>query len=190
MYCRFICIGLQLRHFYASRCKVKKNQKELQVFLLKNSYTLSLAVEPLYPQVCQQVPVVSPTTQGSTLSPVELSRRLNSIPCGLSFHRDELPSLLPLVLEARHVGFCLRNVLQMWAASIASLSSVQLGAALFFLPPIFTVGQVLWFSCLIIPLLSTSLMGAPTDPTVMNVATGKNSRKIDKGVLTVIWHCP
>lgn len=116
------------------------------------------------------------------MSPVELSRRLNSLPCALSFHRDELSSLLHLVLESRHVGFCLRNVLQLWAASIASLSAVQLVAALFFLPPIFTTGQVLWLSCIIIPLLSISLMGAPTDPDVMNVATGKNSRKVDKGV--------
>ncbi|XP_057369494.1 transmembrane protein 94-like isoform X2 [Daphnia carinata] len=148
----------------------------------------SLAVEPLYPQVCQQVPVVSPVSQTNVLSPAELSRRLNSLPCALSFHRDELSSLLHLVLESRHVGFCLRNVLQLWAASIASLSTVQLIAALFFLPPIFTTGQVLWLSCIIIPLLSISLMGAPTDPDVMNIATGKNSRKIDKGTFKfVLW---
>lgn len=139
-------------------------------------------MEPLYPQVCQQVPVFSPTTQTNTVTPAEMSRRLNSLPCALSFHRDELSSLLHLVLESRHVGFCLRNVLQLWAASIASLSAVQLGAALFFLPPIFTTGQVIWLTCIIIPLLSVSLMGAPTDPGVMNIATGKNSRKVDKEV--------
>ena len=139
-------------------------------------------MEPLYPQVCQQVPVFSPVSHDNTVSPAELSRRLNSLPCALSFHRDELSSLLHLVLESRHVGFCLRNVLQLWAASIASLSAVQLGAALLFLPPVFTTGQVIWLSCVIIPLLSTSLIGAPTDPGVMNIATGKNSRKVDKAV--------
>lgn len=148
----------------------------------------SLAVEPLYPQVCQQVPVFSSLSQTNTVSPAELSRRLNSLPCALSFHRDELSSLLHLVLEARHVGFCLRNVLQLWAASIASLSTVQLGAAFLFLPPIFTAGQILWLTCIIIPLLSISLIGAPTDPGVMNVATGKNSRKVDKGVNSIVIH--
>lgn len=144
---------------------------------------ISIAVEPLYPQVCQQVPAFSPVSQSDTISPVELSRRLNSLPCALSFHREELSSLLHLVLESRHLGFCLRNVLQLWAASVASLSAIQLGAALFFLPPVLTAGQVLWLSCVAVPLLSVSLMGAPTDSSVMNVATGKNSRRIDRAVM-------
>lgn len=139
-------------------------------------------MEPLYPQVCQQAPVCAPVAETNIISPTELSRRLNSLPCALSFHRDELPSLLHLVLESRHLGLCLRNALQLWASSIASLSVLQLTAALLFLPPILTVGQIIWLSCITIPLLSISLMGAPTDPCVMNIATGKNSRRVDRSV--------
>ena len=138
----------------------------------------------MYPQVCQQVNVCSPVADVGTPSPVELSRRLNSLPCALSFHRDELPSsLLHLVLESRHVGLCLRNVLQLWAAASVSLSTLQLGAALLFLPPVLTTGQVLWMSCLTVPILSTSMMGAPTDSRVMNIATGKNIRSVDREVI-------
>lgn len=61
----------------------------------------SLAVEPLYPQVGQQVPVCVPVEETNIISPVELSRRLNALPCALSFHRDELPSLLHLMLKSR-----------------------------------------------------------------------------------------
>lgn len=148
----------------------------------------SLAVEPLYPQVCQQVPVSAPVKETNVISPVELSRRLNSLPCALSFHRDELSSLLHLILESRHVGLCLRNALQLWASSTASLSVLQLVAALFFLPPVLTAGQVIWLSCITVPILSVSLMGAPTDPSVMNIATGKNSRSVDKATLRlVLW---
>lgn len=148
--------------------------------------SFSLAVEPLYPQVCQQVPVCVPVEETNIISPVELSRRLNALPCALSFHRDELPSLLHLVLESRHVGLCLRNALQFWAASAASLSVIQLLAALLFLPPVFTVGQIIWLTCITIPLLSVSLIGVPTDPAVMNITTGKNSRKVDRGVRNAI----
>ena len=143
-------------------------------------------MEPLYPQVCQQVPVCDPLTETNIPSPTEFSRRLNSVPCALSFHRDELPSLLHLVLESRHLGLCLRNVLQLWAACVASLSFIQLAAAIFFLPPIFTIGQVLWLTCITIPILAISLIGAPTNPSVMSIATGKNLRNIDREVLFII----
>ena len=129
----------------------------------------SFAVEPLYPQVCQQVPVCAPVEETNIISPVELSRRLNALPCALGFHRDELPSLLHLVLESQHVGLCLRNTLQFWAASAASLSVIQLLAALFFLPPLFTIGQIIWFTCITISLLSVLWIGVRTDPSVMNI---------------------
>lgn len=146
-------------------------------------------MEPLYPQVCQQVPVCDPLTETNIPSPTEFSRRLNSVPCALSFHRDELPSLLHLVLESRHLGLCLRNVLQLWAACVASLSFIQLAAAIFFLPPIFTIGQVLWLTCITIPILAISLIGAPTNPSVMSIATGKNLRNIDREMLNFVAWC-
>lgn len=42
------------------------------------------------------------------------------------------------------------------------------------LPPLFSVDQVLWLCCLIIPILSISMIATPMDPTIMQRATGKN----------------
>lgn len=46
----------------------------------------------------------------------------------------------------------------------------------------FTSGQVLWLTCITIPILAISLIGAPTNPSVMSIATGKNVRNIDREV--------
>ena len=48
------------------------------------------------------------------------------------------------------------------------------------------VGQVLWLTALIIPMLSLSLVGAPTDPHVMHRATAKNHCKMNAEVSAVI----
>ena len=50
------------------------------------------------------------------------------------------------------------------------------------MPPLLTNGQVLWLCAFTIPLLSASLIGAPTDARAMNMATGKNVRDLDKEV--------
>lgn len=43
-------------------------------------------------------------------------------------------------------------------------------------------GDVLWLMCVPVPLLSISLAFTPTNPAVMNQATGKNSVLINKEV--------
>lgn len=149
----------------------------------------SLAVEPLYPQVCQQVPVCVPVEETNIISPVELSRRLNALPCALSFHRDELPSLLHLMLKSRWSVSTQRTPV-LGGFSRFSLSVIQLLAALLFLPPVFTIGQIIWLTCITTPLLSVSLIGVPTDPAVMNITTGKNLRKLDRGVRNTFYQIP
>lgn len=69
---------------------------------------------------------------------------------------------------------CLRNCVQFWLCCLVTLSLVQALSALLLLPPLFSVGQVLWLGFLIVPLLAVSLVGTPTDPTIMQRATGKN----------------
>lgn len=59
-----------------------------------------MAVEPLYPQVCQRVPVYSPYhTAKQGISPIELSRCLNSVSCSVSFLREEPISVFHLIME-------------------------------------------------------------------------------------------
>ncbi|CAG2068378.1 unnamed protein product, partial [Timema podura] len=59
----------------------------------------SLAVEPLYPQVCQKLPVFVPPNPNQGSSPVDLSRALNSIACSLSFRREDPISIFHLIME-------------------------------------------------------------------------------------------
>lgn len=46
----------------------------------------------------------------------------------------------------------------------------------------FVLGDVVWLVCVVIPILSVSLVAAPTNPAVMNQATGKNSVVLNKQV--------
>lgn len=49
-----------------------------------------------------------------------------------------------------------------------------------------TLGQVLWLACIIVPLLSVSLVGGPTDPGVMQKSTGKNQCSITSEVSLIL----
>lgn len=60
--------------------------------------SLSFAVQPLFPQVCQKVSVYTETTPEQGLSPVTLSNQLNSLPCSL----QDPCSIFLLVMEVSH----------------------------------------------------------------------------------------
>jgi hypothetical protein len=66
-------------------------------------FLYSLAVEPLYPQVCQKVAVYRETTSDQGPSPVELSRSLNSIACSISFRREDPISIFHLIMQVSYV---------------------------------------------------------------------------------------
>ncbi|XP_046427153.1 transmembrane protein 94 isoform X1 [Neodiprion fabricii] len=161
------------------------NAENMPIFMQADA---GVAVEPLYPQVCQKVPVMMPTTEDQGPSPVDLSRTLNSISCSLSIKREDPIALYHLVMEARHYMQCVWNCVQFWICCVVTLSMAQLLSSFLMLPPLFSVGQVLWLSCLIIPLLSVSLVATPTDPTIMQRATGKNQCLVNGQVaLFVLW---
>lgn len=63
-------------------------------------YLCSVSVEPLYPQVCQKKDVYSKPT--NCLSPIDISRELNSMACSLSVKREDPISFYHLIMEARH----------------------------------------------------------------------------------------
>nr|CAD7426735.1 unnamed protein product [Timema monikensis] len=144
----------------------------------------SLAVEPLYPQVCQKLPVFVPPNPNQGSSPVDLSRALNSIACSLSFRREDPISIFHLIMESRHYMQSMWNCVQFWMCCSASLCIAQVLGILFMLPPLLPVGPLLWLVCLVIPALSISLVGIPTDPRVMQRATGKNQYIV---AVFVLW---
>ncbi|KAK4874485.1 hypothetical protein RN001_013845 [Aquatica leii] len=164
----------------------------------------SIAVEPLYPQVCQKVQPCVPVTNES-ISPIDLSRWLNSIACSLSIKREDPLSIIYLIIESRHYMALLWNtgndkflrnqnllnvvLVQFWLCSSIALSAMQLITTLLMLPNLLTTGQVLWISVLIIPILSTSLMGTIVDKEVMKKPQGKKQVTLNYEVAIFILWC-
>ncbi|XP_029032727.1 transmembrane protein 94 isoform X4 [Osmia bicornis bicornis] len=161
------------------------NAENMPIFMQADA---GVAVEPLYPQVCQRVPVLISTRENQGPSPVDLSRALNSIACSLSVKREDPIAIFHLIMEARHYMTYLWNCVQFWLCCTVTLSITQALSGFLLLPPLFSVDQVLWLCCLIIPMLSISLIATPMDSTIMQRATGKNQCTINgRIVLFVLW---
>lgn len=62
---------------------------------------------------------------------------------------------------------------------------MQVLSAFLLLPPLFSIDQVIWLSCLIIPMLSISMIATPIDATIMQRATGKNQCIVNRQVRSV-----
>lgn len=161
------------------------NAENMPIFMQADA---GVAMEPLYPQVCQRIPVLIPTREDQGPSPVDLSRALNSIACSLSVKREDPIAIFHLIMEARHYMTCLWNCVQFWLCCTVTLSFTQALSGFLLLPPLFSVDQVLWLCCLIIPMLSISMIATPMDPTIMQRATGKNQCTVNGRIaLFVLW---
>ena len=79
-------------------------------------------------------------------------------------------------LQARRLCFGLRNCFSFMLSCQLVLSAVMFLSSCFLLPPPFTGLHLLWLSCIIVPLLSLSLIGSPADQDLMTMMTGKNDR--------------
>ena len=64
----------------------------------------------------------------------------------------------------------------------SSLTLLQLINSMLLLPPVLSPQLVLWLSCLIVPLLSFTLMGNPLNQHVAQTAQGKNQMSFIKQV--------
>ncbi|XP_047352774.1 transmembrane protein 94 isoform X3 [Vespa velutina] len=161
------------------------NAENMSIFMQADA---AVAVEPLYPQVCQKIPVLAQTRPDQGPSPVDLSRTLNSIACSLSVKREDPITIFHLIMEARHYMKCLWNCVQFWLCCTVTLSFAQAISAILLLPPLLSVYQIVWLSCLIIPVLSISMIATPMDSTIMQRATGKNQCIINGQVaIFVLW---
>ncbi|XP_078346969.1 transmembrane protein 94-like isoform X3 [Oculina patagonica] len=173
---------------------------------------MSIAVEPLFPQLClkglpkdfrsgtpqlghentreklhRRFSDEQSTEEESELSPLELSAFLNALPCSLAFHRDASFEFKDLIKEARRLCFGLRNCFSFMLSCQLVLSAVMLLSSCFLLPPPLTGLHLLWLSCLIVPLLSLSLIGSPADQNLMTMMTGKNDKNFKDITHTVCF---
>lgn len=141
----------------------------------------SISVEPLYAQVCQQIPSPMSSEKNRETkcpSPTELSHLLNSLPCSLILQRNynynRILPICPIIAESRNLMRLIWNCCQFWLSCIALIFTIQVVTLLFFLPAIFTLEQALWISVIITPCLSISLATAPHDVDIMNKTKGKD----------------
>ncbi|XP_026332948.1 transmembrane protein 94 isoform X2 [Hyposmocoma kahamanoa] len=147
----------------------------------------SIAVEPLYPVLCQKMPPYQ--TPEKCIGPVDIARALNSVPCSLSMTRDADVSLFTLITMSRHFMACLWNSTQFWICSVCFIALLQVGSLYAFLPLSLSVGGALWSGVVVVPLLGTALAFAPIDPAVMQRAANptKNINMHYKMVIFVFW---
>ncbi|XP_071522630.1 transmembrane protein 94 isoform X2 [Panulirus ornatus] len=159
------------------------NADNMRLFMQADA---SLSVDPLHPQVCMREAVFIRPPLSKGPPPTEVARSLNVLPCSLSFHRDDRVSLVHLIMESRHYMQQVMSCLQFWACSCFSLTLLQLLAATAALPPLLSSGDVLWIVTVVIPILSVSLVAAPTNRAVMNQATGKNVVILNKQIFRYV----
>ncbi|KAK3883546.1 hypothetical protein Pcinc_012149 [Petrolisthes cinctipes] len=146
----------------------------------------SLSVDPLYPQVCMKSSVMVRPSPTKGPPPTEVARALNVLPCSLAFQSHTRVSLVRLIMESRHYMQQVMSCLQFWACCCLSLTLLQLLAATAALPPLLSSGDVLWLVSVVVPALSISLVAAPTNPAVMNQATGKNTVTLTRQTLRYV----
>ncbi|XP_075033961.1 transmembrane protein 94 isoform X2 [Mixophyes fleayi] len=146
---------------------------------------ISISLDPLYPSRCswEMFGYVSSslrTNASEELSPLHLSAALNSLPCSLSFRREESVSIIRLIEQARHATYGIRKCFLFLLQCQLTLVIVQFLSCLLQLPPFLSTTDILWLSCFCYPLLSASLLGKPADNSIMTVATGKNLHSIPR----------
>ena len=174
------------------------NVDNLEIF---NQADVGVALQPSFPQVClKEVPrkrdsenysVADDSSQTNLLksenndsssieedevTPLTVSSALNGISCSLSFQRDYNIKFVALLKEARRLCFGLRICFTFMLSCQLTLCLVMLTASLFMLPPPLTGLHLLWFTCVLVPVLSISLVNADNDSQLMTTLTAKNDK--------------
>nr|XP_029134346.1 transmembrane protein 94 [Labrus bergylta] len=155
---------------------------------------VSIALDPLYPSQCSWETFGYATGGGFNgevegLTPLRLSGQLNSLGCSVTLHQGESVSMVKLIEQARHTTYGIRKCFLFLLQCQLSLVIIQFLACLAQLPPPLNTTDILWLSCFSCPLLSVSLLGKPSDSSVMTVATGKNLDAIPRKTQNYFLGC-
>ncbi|KAG9349784.1 hypothetical protein JZ751_026137 [Albula glossodonta] len=138
---------------------------------------VSIALEPLLPSCCwntsdKPAPVTS-QSYFTPFSPAQLTSALCGLPCTVHLGPQDNTAIIRLIKQARHTTASIRKC-------FLFLLQCQLSLVLIQLPPPLGTSDVLFLSCFYFPLISVSLLGKPSDSSVMKVPTGKNLRFLPK----------
>ncbi len=179
-----------------------------EIFLQANC---SIAMEPLYPQVCQNLPAYTESNiynnkqslmkrqsrtnilmkiprKTVTISPIYLSRMLNSLACSISVCRDDPISMIGLIELSRRFLIGLWNFVQFWVCSAVMFAILNTLCCLVSLPPMLAPDCIVYLMCFVITLLSLTLVKTEPDAQVMNRANGKKQSTISSDyVIFILW---
>ncbi|XP_059152862.1 transmembrane protein 94-like [Physella acuta] len=143
----------------------------------------SIAIEPLFPQLCARHPVMTYPWNEDEPTPIELSSRILSLPCCLFFQRGDNITLVQLIMESRHYIFAMRNCFYLMLCCLLAVVLSQFVCCLFLLPPVMDVQHVLWLVLVVVPALSLSLLGNPNEARTVGLATHKNIHHVNKQMI-------
>ncbi|XP_050561045.1 transmembrane protein 94 isoform X1 [Spodoptera frugiperda] len=164
----------------------------------------SIAVEPLYPVLCQKMPPYQ--VPESCIGPIDLARALNSVPCSLSLQnkwqdqpftnycsqkmsRDADVSLFALIAMSRHYMTCLWNSTQFWICSVCFIALLQVGSLVAFQPLSLSVGGAVWGGALVVPAVAAALAFAPLDPALMQRAATRPQLIMNAKMAVFVFWC-
>ncbi|KAL6481254.1 hypothetical protein MHYP_G00093340 [Metynnis hypsauchen] len=125
----------------------------------------SIALEPLVPACTRSssdAPQRLPPSRDS-VSLAQLSSAICGLACTVQLHHQDNSTVIKLIKQI--------------LASVCQL------------PPPLATSDVLFLSCLYFPMLSVSLLGKPSDSSIMKVPTGKNLRFLPKKTLRFFMLC-
>jgi len=139
-------------------------------------------VEPVYPQSCRQVGVMS------SPGPTELARAMISLGTSVSFRREEDVSIYRAIIRSRRHVLAIRHGLELWVSSCLFLSFLVSTCSLLLLPSPITPSQMLVLSSLYIPSLATAAFYSSYDGNISNMfSTGKNVPIVLSS--SSLWYC-
>ncbi|XP_016359362.1 transmembrane protein 94-like [Sinocyclocheilus anshuiensis] len=149
---------------------------------------ISIALDPLVPTRCWSNSDAALNTSDS-LSVIQLSSAICGLACTVQFNQQDNNTVIRLIKQARHTTAGIRKCFLFLLQCQLSLVLIQILACVCQLPPPLGTSDVLFLSCFYFPLLSVSLLGKPSDNSIMKVPTGKNLRFIPKKTLRLFVLC-
>nr|CAB3258538.1 uncharacterized protein KIAA0195-like [Phallusia mammillata] len=122
--------------------------------------------------------VSEPVSKGGEIGVMKIARSLNSFPCTVALSGDDsLAVVYNMIKQARHFLFLVQVSLVFYIKCLSVTSLTQVTCHLVHLPLMFSSTDLLWLCNIILPVLSFSILGSPSDPDLMSWASIKNTRR-------------
>ncbi|XP_046693234.1 transmembrane protein 94-like [Silurus meridionalis] len=185
--CEMVCI---MQEYGEVVCCLGSSQNVYNNAIFLQS-DISISLEPLIP-ICSTSTNEVWTRTGrkpSTASLSQLSSAICGLACTVQLQQQDNNVVISLIRQARHTTAGIRKCFLFLLQCQLSLVLIQILACLCQLPPPLASSDVLLLSCCYYPLLSVSLLGKPSDSSIMKVPTGKNLRFLPKKTLRSFMLC-